>query len=64
DLILSSCSSHIHFSDFQDIINQALSANRKKAQVLRLSSQGFDHPYLQSMPHGQYLKFTHLKLSS
>lgn len=63
DLILSSCSSHIHFSDFQDIINQAVSANRKKAQVLRLSSQGPDHPYLQSMPEGRYLKFSHLKLS-
>lgn len=64
DLILSSCSSHIHFSDFQDIINQAVSANRKKAQVLYLSSQGEDHPYLQSAPEGRYLKFTHLKLSA
>lgn len=63
DLILSSCSSHIHFSDFQYIINQALSLQRKKAQVLRLSSQGLDHPYLQSMPESRYLKFTHLKLS-
>ncbi|MBE8221114.1 MAG: class I SAM-dependent rRNA methyltransferase [Bdellovibrionales bacterium] len=63
DLILSSCSSHINFSDFQEIINQAVSVNRKKAQVFRLSSQGSDHPYLQSMPESRYLKFVHLKLS-
>ena len=62
DLFLSSCSSHIHFDDFYQIATEALSANRLKAQVLRFSGQGADHPYLHICPEQRYLKFLHLRV--
>ena len=62
-LSLSSCSSHISFEDFFEIINEALSTVRRRGQILRVSGQGPDHPF----PHGchelRYLKFVHLVLN-
>ncbi len=62
DLLLSSCSSHISFSDFEDIVAAALSKARKTAQVLRVSGQGSDHPYPHALTQMRYLKFYHLVL--
>jgi 23S rRNA (cytosine1962-C5)-methyltransferase len=59
-LVLSSCSSHIHFDDFEIIVNEALSKARKRGQTLRLSGQGADHPYPQACAHLRYLKFIDL----
>lgn len=62
DLILSSCSSHISFDDFDQIIKEALSQARRRGQVLRISGQGSDHPFLHVHPELRYLKFAHLSL--
>lgn len=59
-LILSSCSSHISFADFNEIIVATLSKIRRRAQVLRVSGQGLDHPYPHACPHLRYLKFVDL----
>lgn len=61
-LVLSSCSSHISFNDFEIIANEALSKARKRGQTLRFSGQGPDHPYPQACPHLRYLKFMDLVL--
>lgn len=62
DLILSSCSSHISFSDFFSIIDEALSKKRKTGQILNVSGQGMDHPFPHSCHELRYLKFVHLVL--
>lgn len=59
-LVLSSCSSHISFNDFEIITNEALSKARKRGQTLRFTGQGADHPYPQACPHLRYLKFIDL----
>lgn len=61
-LVLSSCSSHIHFEDFFEIITQALSKSRRKGRYLRISGQGADHPFPHACPEMRYLKFAHLLL--
>lgn len=61
-LVLSSCSSHISFEDFFEIINESLSAARRTGQTLRISGQGMDHPFPQSTYEMRYLKFVHLIL--
>ncbi|MCB0376932.1 MAG: class I SAM-dependent rRNA methyltransferase [Bdellovibrionales bacterium] len=61
-LVLSSCSSHISFSDFFEIIDQSLSSARRKGQILRVSGQGADHPFPHACHELRYLKFVHLVL--
>lgn len=61
-LCLSSCSSHISFNDFFEIIDQALSQARRRGQVLRVSGQGPDHPFPHACHELRYLKFVHLVL--
>lgn len=61
-LSLSSCSSHIAFADFFDIINEALSLARRRGQIVRVSGQGPDHPFPHACPELRYLKFVHLAL--
>ncbi len=56
-LVLSSCSSHISFSDFEEIAAAALSKARLRGQILKVSGQGIDHPYPHACPHLRYLKF-------
>ncbi len=62
ELSVSSCSSHISFSDFFEIITEALSKSRRRGQVLRVSGQGMDHPFPQACHEMRYLKFVHLAL--
>lgn len=62
DLSLSSCSSHISFNDFFEIINECLSGARRKGRILRVSGQGPDHPFPHICPELRYLKFVHLNL--
>lgn len=64
DLVLSSCSSHISFDDFFEIIKEALSKSRKRGQILKVSGQGSDHPFLHISHELRYLKFVHLVLHS
>lgn len=61
-LVLSSCSSHVNFEEFNDIVNGALSKARKRAQIIRVSGQGSDHPYPHACPHLRYLKFIALNI--
>lgn len=60
---LSSCSSHISFNDFYEIITESLSQARRRGRILRVSGQGPDHPFPHSAQELQYLKFFHLTLS-
>ncbi len=62
-LVLSSCSSHISFEDFFEIINESLSLARRKGQILQVAGQGFDHPFPHYGQELRYLKFVHLQLS-
>lgn len=61
-LSLSSCSSHITFEDFFEIIREAMSLARRRGQILRVSGQGPDHPFLHGAHEQRYLKFVHLVL--
>jgi 23S rRNA (cytosine1962-C5)-methyltransferase len=58
----SSCSSHISFDDFESIVKESLSLAKMKAQVIRVSGQGFDHPYPHACEELRYLKFMTIKL--
>lgn len=62
ELSLSSCSSHIDFSDFFEIIGESLSQARRKGQIQRVSGQGADHPFPHICPELRYLKYVHLAL--
>lgn len=62
ELSLSSCSSHVTFEDFFDIIDASLSLARRTGQIVRVSGQGIDHPFPHSCHELRYLKFVHLIL--
>lgn len=62
DLVLSSCSSQVSFEDFDNVAKECLSKSRRKAQILRVSGQGIDHPYPHNQQELRYLKFMHLAL--
>lgn len=62
ELSLSSCSSHITFADFFEMIDEALSLSRRRGQIMRVSGQGLDHPFPHACPELRYLKFVHLIL--
>lgn len=62
ELSLSSCSSHVSFDDFFQIIDEALSLARRRGQILRVSGQGPDHPFPHASHELRYLKFVHLSL--
>lgn len=62
ELSVSSCSSHVSFEDFFEIIDESLSAARRTGQILRVSGQGADHPFPHSCRELRYLKFVHIAL--
>jgi 23S rRNA (cytosine1962-C5)-methyltransferase len=62
ELSMSSCSSHVSFDDFFEIIEEALSKARRNGQILRVSGQGPDHPFPHSCHELRYLKFVHVAL--
>lgn len=59
---VSSCSSHIDFDAFFEILSESLSISRRKGQILRVSGQGLDHPFPHSCHELRYLKFVHVLL--
>ncbi len=61
-LSLSSCSSHVSFDDFFEIIEESLSQARRRGQIVRVSGQGPDHPFPHACHELRYLKFVHLAL--
>ena len=60
--VVSSCSSHIPYDLFMEIINEALSKSRKTARILKIGGQGEDHPFPAACPELRYLKLVHLQL--
>lgn len=62
ELSVSSCSSHVSFDDFFEIIDESLSGARRTGQILRVSGQGPDHPFPHASHEQRYLKFVHLAL--
>jgi 23S rRNA (cytosine1962-C5)-methyltransferase len=62
-LSLSSCSSHVSFQDFFEIINESVSKANRRGQILRISGQGADHPFPHSAYELRYLKFVDLILN-
>jgi 23S rRNA (cytosine1962-C5)-methyltransferase len=62
NLILSSCSSHVSFEDFFQIITESLSQAGRRGLIQRVSGQGADHPFPHVCPELRYLKFVHLAL--
>lgn len=62
ELSLSSCSSHVSFDDFNEIIDESLSNARRTGRILRISGQGPDHPFPHAAHELRYLKFVHLAL--
>lgn len=63
ELSVSSCSSHISFEDFFEIISESLSQAKRRGQIVRVSGQGPDHPFPHSCHELRYLKFVHLVLN-
>ena len=59
DAYFSSCSSHISFSDFIEIIQQACSNSKTQGSILKISGQGPDHPFPAAAEELRYLKFVH-----
>jgi 23S rRNA (cytosine1962-C5)-methyltransferase len=62
ELSVSSCSSHVSFDDFFEIIEESLSLARRRGKILRVSGQGPDHPFPHACHELRYLKFVHLVL--
>ena len=62
EICFSSCSSHVTFEDFHEIIVEALSQSRRTASYLKISGQGIDHPFPHACMEMRYLKFIHLQL--
>lgn len=62
-LSLSSCSSHISFGDFFEIITESLSKASRRGRILHVSGQGVDHPFPHAAHELRYLKFVHLILN-
>lgn len=62
ELSVSSCSSHVSFDDFFEIIEEALSLARRRGQILRVSGQGPDHPFPHACHELRYLKYVHIAL--
>ncbi|MDR3112294.1 MAG: class I SAM-dependent rRNA methyltransferase [Elusimicrobiota bacterium] len=56
-LTTSSCSHHLSFKDFKEVINQSCAKAKKQAVILEYGFQAKDHPILVSMPETEYLKF-------
>lgn len=58
----SSCSGHITFEEFLEIVQEALSKARRRGKVLRIAGQPEDHPFPMALPEMRYLKFVYLQV--
>ena len=61
-LVSSSCSYHLHTTDFIEIINSAAQKTSKKIQLIYFNEASLDHPKIPAMPETSYLKFAVLKV--
>src|SRR5690606_28982081 len=60
--VASSCSGHIEFELFLEIIQNALSKARRRGKVLLIKGQPEDHPFPYALPEMRYLKFVYLQV--
>lgn len=60
--IASSCSGHISFDEFMDIVSEALSRARRRGKVLLVKGQPEDHPFPMALTEMRYLKFLYLQV--
>jgi 23S rRNA (cytosine1962-C5)-methyltransferase len=58
----ASCSSHLRESKFLEIIEKAVSQQRRKATLLGVYGQPPDHPAPLAMEELRYLKFVPFRL--
>lgn len=60
--VASSCSGHIEFEAFLEIIQEALSKARRRGKILLVKGQPEDHPFPYALPEMRYLKFVYLQV--
>lgn len=58
----SSCSGHISFESFLEIVQEALSKTRRRGKVLLIKGQPEDHPFPFALQEMRYLKFVYLQV--
>lgn len=58
----SSCSGHISFESFLEIVQEALSKSRRRGKVLLIKGQPEDHPFPMALSEMRYLKFVYLQV--
>jgi 23S rRNA (cytosine1962-C5)-methyltransferase len=58
----SSCSGHISFEEFLDIVKEAVSKARRRGQVVALRGQPEDHTWPLALEEMRYLKFALIQL--
>lgn len=58
----SSCSGHISFEGFLEIVQEALSKSRRRGKVLLVKGQPEDHPFPFALSEMRYLKFVYLQV--
>jgi 23S rRNA (cytosine1962-C5)-methyltransferase len=58
----SSCSGHISFESFMEIVQDALSKSRRRGKVILVKGQPEDHPFPMALPEMRYLKFVYLQV--
>ena len=58
----SSCSGHISFEEFLEIVQESLSRARRRGKVLLIKGQPEDHPFPLALQEMRYLKFVYLQV--
>lgn len=58
----SSCSGHISFENFLEVVQEALSKSRRRGKVLLIKGQPEDHPFPFALQEMRYLKFVYLQV--
>ena len=51
-----SCSHHVSWEYFRDLINEATIDSKKTLRQLAVFTQGIDHPIIPTLPETEYLK--------
>lgn len=58
----SSCSGHISFDLFMELVQEALSRSKRRGKVLLVKGQPEDHPFPMALAEMRYLKFVYLQV--
>ena len=58
----SSCSGHISYDMFLELVQEALSRSKRRGKVLLVKGQPEDHPFPMALPEMRYLKFVYLQV--